>query len=75
MNDSTIEVSHVTRRFGKTMALDDVSLNVPQGIVMGLIGDKPVNRYERRMKIKMLYSDLQKESYTTPDYYRKILID
>ncbi len=38
MNDNTIEVSHVSRRFGKTVALDDVSLNVPHGIVMGLIG-------------------------------------
>jgi len=26
-------------------------------------------------KTKLLYSDLQKESYTTPDYYRKTLID
>ncbi|MHC4147277.1 MAG: ABC transporter ATP-binding protein [Planctomycetota bacterium] len=39
MNDNTIEISHVRRRFGKTVALDDVSLNVPQGIVMGLIGE------------------------------------
>jgi len=39
MNDNTIEISRVKRRFGKTMALDDVSLNVPQGIVMGLIGE------------------------------------
>lgn len=39
MNDNTIEVSHVSRRFGKTVALDDVSLNVPHGIVMGLIGE------------------------------------
>jgi len=39
MNDNTIEISHVRRQFGKTVALDDVSLNVPQGIVMGLIGE------------------------------------
>jgi ABC-2 type transport system ATP-binding protein len=39
MNDNTIEVSHVARRFGKTVALDNVSLSVPQGIVMGLIGE------------------------------------
>ena len=39
MNDNTIEISHVGRRFAKTVALDDVSLNVPQGIVMGLIGE------------------------------------
>ena len=39
MNNSTIEISQVSRRFGRTVALDDVSLNVPQGIVMGLIGE------------------------------------
>jgi len=39
MNDNTIEISHVRRRFAKTVALDDVSLTVPQGIVMGLIGE------------------------------------
>ena len=39
MNDNTIEISQVGRRFAKTVALDDVSLNVPQGIVMGLIGE------------------------------------
>ena len=39
MNDNTIEISQVSRRFGKTVALDDVSLNVPRGIVMGLIGE------------------------------------
>lgn len=39
MNDNTIEISQVSRRFGKTVALDDVSLNVPQGTVMGLIGE------------------------------------
>jgi len=39
MNDNTIEISHLKRRFGKTVALDDVSLKIPQGIVMGLIGE------------------------------------
>ena len=39
MNANTIEISHVGRRFSKTVAMDDVSLNVPQGIVMGLIGE------------------------------------
>ena len=39
MNDNTIEISGLKRRFGKTMALDDVSLSVPQGTVLGLIGE------------------------------------
>ncbi|MHC4357068.1 MAG: ABC transporter ATP-binding protein, partial [Planctomycetota bacterium] len=38
MNDNTIEISGLKRRFGKTVALDNVSVNVPQGTVMGLIG-------------------------------------
>jgi ABC-2 type transport system ATP-binding protein len=39
MNDNTIEISGLKRRFGKTLALDDVSLDLPQGIVLGLIGE------------------------------------
>ncbi|GAA4857624.1 ATP-binding cassette domain-containing protein [Saccharopolyspora rosea] len=38
MTDPIIEVSHVSRRFGDVLALDDVSLRVPQGSVLGLLG-------------------------------------
>jgi ABC-2 type transport system ATP-binding protein len=33
-----IEATHVSKRFGKVTALDDVSLQVPQGTVLGLLG-------------------------------------
>ncbi len=33
-----VDIRHVTRRFGKKAALDDVSLIVPRGGVFGLIG-------------------------------------
>lgn len=39
MNANTIEISNLKRRFGKTVALDDVSLTLPEGTVMGLIGE------------------------------------
>src|ERR1700712_3322119 len=34
-----VEIQGVTRRFGKTTALDDVSLRVPRGGVFGLVGE------------------------------------
>jgi ABC-2 type transport system ATP-binding protein len=34
-----VEVSNVTRRFGRTVALDDVSLSLPRGVVFGLVGE------------------------------------
>ena len=36
---SVIHISEVTRRFGKTVALDNVSLDVPQGCVFALLGE------------------------------------
>lgn len=34
-----VEVKHFSRRFGKKLALDDVSLTVPRGVVFGLVGE------------------------------------
>lgn len=33
-----VEIRRITRQFGKTTALDDVSLDIPRGGVLGLIG-------------------------------------
>jgi len=38
-SDPTIAVSSLTRRFGTTTALEDVSLSVPPGTVYGLVGE------------------------------------
>ncbi len=37
--DDIVTVQNVTRRFGKTTALNDVSLSMPRGIVLGLVGE------------------------------------
>ena len=36
--DNAIELSHVSKSFGKFPAVDDLSFNVPKGIVFGLLG-------------------------------------
>lgn len=37
-DDAIVQVDHVTRRFGSTVALDDVSLTVRRGELLGLLG-------------------------------------
>ncbi len=39
MDQTVIDIDGVTRRFGKTVALDDVSLTLPRGVVLGLVGE------------------------------------
>lgn len=39
MSENVIEISNLTRRFGSKTALDNVSLSIPAGIVMGLVGE------------------------------------
>jgi len=36
---NAVEVRHLSRRFGSKLALDDVSLSVPAGTVLGLVGE------------------------------------
>ncbi|MBN1910942.1 MAG: ABC transporter ATP-binding protein [Pirellulales bacterium] len=36
--DTVVQIRNVTRWFGRTTALDDVSLDVPRGAVLGLVG-------------------------------------
>ena len=35
---SLIEVKHITKHFGEKVALDDVSLEIPEGKIFGLLG-------------------------------------
>ena len=39
MTEDIIHIENVTRCFGKTVALDKVSLNMTKGIVLGLVGE------------------------------------
>ena len=36
--ENVIEIKNLSRSFGKTLALDNVSLRVPKGVVVGLVG-------------------------------------
>ncbi|RMG43835.1 MAG: ABC transporter ATP-binding protein [Acidobacteria bacterium] len=38
MTDLAVRFSHVQRRYGRVVALDDVDLEVPRGVVLGLVG-------------------------------------
>ena len=38
MTETAIRLAGVTRRFGRTTALDDVTVDVPSGVVCGLLG-------------------------------------
>jgi ABC-type multidrug transport system ATPase subunit len=38
-NEPAVAVSNLSRRFGRTRALDDVSFGVPRGCVFGLVGE------------------------------------
>lgn len=37
--ETVVTVSHLSRRFGTTLALNDVSLGIPRGAVFGLVGE------------------------------------
>jgi ABC-2 type transport system ATP-binding protein len=36
--ETVVQVEHLSRRFGRTVALDDLSLSVPRGAVFGIVG-------------------------------------
>jgi ABC-2 type transport system ATP-binding protein len=39
VSDPVVAVTHLSRRFGSTCALDDVTFTVPRGCVFGLVGE------------------------------------
>ena len=39
MDDTILDISHVSKRFGRFQALDDVSLSINKGEIYGLIGE------------------------------------
>ena len=38
MSDNVIEISGLTRKFGKIIAVDNLSLSVPRGSIYGFLG-------------------------------------
>src|SRR5262249_15889390 len=58
MSDAVIEVWKLGRRFGRNRALDSVSLTVPRGAVLGLVG---VNGSGKTTLIKHLLGLLRAE--------------
>jgi ABC-2 type transport system ATP-binding protein len=57
--DAAIEVEHVSKRFGTTLALDDVSLDVESGGVLALLGP---NGAGKTTLVRMLTTLLQPDS-------------
>jgi ABC-2 type transport system ATP-binding protein len=57
--DAAIEVDHVSKRFGTTLALDDVSLEVEAGRVLALLGP---NGAGKTTLVRVLTTLLQPDS-------------
>ena len=41
---TALTISHLTHRYGKTLALNDLSLTLPRGLTVGLIGPDGVGK-------------------------------
>ena len=67
-----IDIQDVTRRFGATVALDNVSLRVPRGCVFGLIG---VNGSGKTTLLKHVLGLLRAESGTVRVFDRDPVAD
>jgi ABC-2 type transport system ATP-binding protein len=59
--DSVVEIAGLSRRFGRTVALDQVGLSVPRGAVFGLVGE---NGAGKTTLIKHLIGLLKAQSGT-----------
>jgi len=60
-NESVVEIAGLSRRFGRIVALDQVSLSVPRGAVFGLVGE---NGAGKTTLIKHLIGLLKAQSGT-----------
>src|SRR5689334_1051723 len=54
-----IATTHLTRRFGERVAVDDVALNVPQGGIYGFLG---LNGAGKTTTIRMLFGLIKADS-------------
>lgn len=72
MAESIIEIQNLTRRFPGTVALDTVSLTVPQGCVFGLVGE---NGAGKTTLLKHLLGLLKPQSGTVSVFGRNPVHD
>ena len=60
MSEPIIHTEHLSRSFGAVKAVDDLSLEVPAGIVFGFLGPngagKTTTNYYKRRRCDFLYS-------------------
>ena len=68
MTQPVIEIQQLTRRFGKTTALDDVSLSVPAGGVFGLVGE---NGAGKSTLMNVLIGAVRPDAGELPSAYKR----
>lgn len=58
MRDNVVELERVTKRFGTTLAVDELDLAVPRGVVQGFIGPNGSGKTTTlRMILRMIHPD------------------
>ena len=59
MTDHVVNIGNLTRRFGKTVALDNVDLQIRSGCVFGLVGENGAGKTTLLKHILGLYRPQQ----------------
>ena len=70
--ESVVDVDGLSRRFGRTLALDDVDLKIPRGAVFGLVGE---NGAGKTTLIKHLLGLLKAQAGTVRLFDRDPVLD
>src|SRR5438309_3994984 len=69
--DTVIEIRDLTKRFGATLAVDGLSLEVPQGAIFALLGDNGAGKTTTmRMLTGLLPADGGSASILSKDCWR-----
>ena len=70
--ESVVEIHGLSRRFGRTLALDGVDLDIPRGAVFGLVGE---NGAGKTTLIKHVLGLLKAQSGTVRVFGRDPVLD